>query len=116
MTEETKPASAWSAPPTGAPRWQRHETPLARFLGGTPVSVVLRLFFLSLIVGALLMWLDIRPFDLVEDVIRFVRHIWSLGFDALREMGDYILAGAMIVVPLWVLARLLDWRGPAGKG
>ncbi|MGH6817585.1 MAG: DUF6460 domain-containing protein [Methylovirgula sp.] len=111
MTEETKPASAWSAPPTGAPRW-RHETPLARFLGGTPSNVALKLFFLSLIVGALLMWLDIRPVDLVQDTIRLARHIWSLGFDALREMGDYIVAGAMIVVPLWLLARLLDWRGP----
>jgi hypothetical protein len=111
MTDETKPASAWSAP-TGAPRWQRHETWLVRFLGGTPGSVILRLFFLSLVVGALLMWLDIRPIDLVESLVRFVRRIWSLGFDALREMGDYILAGAMIVVPIWLLARLLNWRGP----
>jgi hypothetical protein len=111
MTEETKPASAWSTP-RGTPRWQRHETRLARFLGGTPGGVVLRLFFLSLIVGALLMWLDIRPADLVESLVRFVRRIWSLGFDALREMGDYIIAGAMIVVPLWLLARLLNWRGP----
>jgi hypothetical protein len=112
MSEETKPASAWSAPPTGAPRWRRHESPLARFLGGTPANVALRLFFLSLVVGALLMWLDIRPIDLVQDVVRFARRIWSLGFDALREMGDYILAGAMIVVPIWLVARLLNWRGP----
>ncbi len=112
MSEETKPASAWTTPPVGAPRWRR-ETPLARFLGGTPGSVALRLFFLSLIVGALLMWLDIRPADLVEDVVRFARRIWALGFDALREMGDYILAGAMIVIPIWLIARLLNWRGPA---
>ncbi|MGA9137044.1 MAG: DUF6460 domain-containing protein [Methylovirgula sp.] len=111
MTDETKPASAWSTPPTGAPRW-RHEAPLVRFLGGTPSIIALKLFFLSLIVGALLMWLDIWPVDLVQEAIRFARRIWSMGFDALREMGDYIVAGAMIVVPIWLIARLLNWRGP----
>jgi hypothetical protein len=113
MIDETKPASAWSSPrPPNAARWQRPETPLARFLGGTPLNVVLRLFFLSLIVGALLMWLDIRPADIVQGAIRFVQRIWALGFDALRDMGDYLVAGAMIVVPLWLIARLLTMREP----
>lgn len=112
MIDETKPASAWSsARPASDARW-RPETPLTRFLGGTPLSVALRLFFVSLIVGALLMWLDIRSADLVQGAIRFAQRIWSLGFDALREMGDYIVAGAMIVVPLWFIARLLTMRGP----
>jgi uncharacterized oligopeptide transporter (OPT) family protein len=113
MIDETKPASAWSSSrPASTESWTPPETPLARFLGGTPGSVLLRLFFLSLIVGALLMWLDIRPVDLVQGVIRFVHRIWSLGFDALREMGDYIVAGAMIVVPLWLIARLFNMREP----
>lgn len=109
MIEDTKPASVWSSSRTGAAAW-RKATPLTRFLGGTPISVALRLIFLSLIVGALLMWLDIRPADIVDGIIRFARHLWSLGFDALRQAGDYIVAGAMIVVPLWILTRLLDWR------
>ncbi len=112
MIDETKPASAWSSSRPASDRRWRPETPLTRFLGGTPLGVALRLFFVSLIVGVLLMWLDIRPADLVQGVIRFVQRVWSLGFDALREMGDYIIAGAMIVVPLWLLARLLNWRGP----
>lgn len=112
MSDETKPASAWSSPrPANAARW-RSETPLTRFLGGSPLGVALRLFFLSLIVGALLMWLDIRPADLVQGMIHFVQRIWSLGFNALREMGDYLIAGAMIVVPLWLIARLLTMREP----
>jgi hypothetical protein len=112
MIDETKPASAWSPARPASDARGRAETPLTRFLGGTPLSVALRLFFVSLIVGALLMWLDIRPADLVQGVIRFVQRIWSLGFDALHEMGDYIVAGAMIVVPLWLIARLLTMRGP----
>jgi|ERR1700691_2909849 hypothetical protein len=113
MIDETKPASAWSSPRPASPaQWQRAETPLNRFLGGSPVNVALRLLLLSILVGALLMWLDIRPADLVQDAARFVQHVWSLGFDALRQMGDYIVAGAMIVVPLWLLARLVNMRPP----
>jgi hypothetical protein len=109
MIDETKPASAWTS--SGAV-WRRDQTPLTRFLGGTPLNVALRLFLLSLLVGALLMWLDIRPADLVQDAVRFFQHVWSLGFDAIRQMGDYIVGGAMIVVPLWLLARLLNMREP----
>lgn len=111
MINETKPASAWSPQPA-APRWSRRDTALNRFLGGSPLNVALRLFLLSLLVGVLLMWLDIRPADLVDAASRFVQRIYSLGFDALRNMGDYLLAGAMIVVPLWLLARLLTMRAP----
>ncbi|HLH10249.1 MAG TPA: DUF6460 domain-containing protein [Methylovirgula sp.] len=106
MIEETKPV--WSQTRTN---WQRPEPALNRFLGGSPLSVALRLFLLSIIVGALLMWFDIRPIDLVQGLLRFVHRIWSLGFEALHEMGDYLLAGAMIVVPLWFVARLLSVRG-----
>jgi len=117
MIEETKTAPAGPSPwassaGPNALRWYRPETPLTRFLGGSPVNVVLKLFFLSLIVGALLMWLDIRPIDVVQGVVNFVQRIWALGFDALREMGDYLVAGAMIVVPLWFIARLLSVRAP----
>lgn len=113
MINEAKSSSAWSSPAQPeVSRWHRRETPLTRFLGGTPVDVSLRLFFLSLIVGALLMWLDIRPVDVVQGIIHFAQRIWSLGFDAIRQMGDYLIAGAMIVVPLWLIARLFNMRGP----
>jgi hypothetical protein len=109
MTQDTK--SAWSSPEVPeASRWRRPQTPPTRFLGGTPVNVALRLFVLSLIVGALLMWLDIRPVDIVQGVIHFVQHIWALGFEAIRQIGDYLVVGAMIVVPLWLIVRLLSAR------
>ncbi|WP_297299511.1 DUF6460 domain-containing protein [uncultured Methylovirgula sp.] len=115
MVEDINPApppapSAW-APAQGAPsRKPRPDTPLTRFLGGSPVGVFFRLFFLSLVVGALLMWLDIRPYDVIDAVVRFAHRIWALGFDAIRELGDYLLAGAIIVVPIWFVSRLLSAR------
>ena len=117
MTEEksTPPENPpyWTAPgqPThqSAPSLQR-ETALTRFLGGSPGSVFLRLVFVSLIVGAFLMWLDIRPVDVFRAITDLVNRIWGLGFDAVREIANYILAGAVIVVPVWLVLRLMNMR------
>ncbi len=102
----------WASSPGHAWRWERPETPVIRFLGGTPANVALRLFFLSLVVGALLMWLDIRPADIIEGFVQFVHRIWAMGFDALHELGNYLVAGAVIVVPIWFVLRLFNMRGP----
>jgi Family of unknown function (DUF6460) len=88
----------------------REETALNRFLGGSPGGVFLRLIFVSLIVGAFLMWLDIRPMDIFRGIKDLIDRIWSLGFDAIREIADYILAGAAIVIPVWLVLRLMNMR------
>jgi Domain of unknown function (DUF6460) len=112
MVEDIKtapPSGAWA--PAEVSSWKpQPETPLTRFLGGSPVSVFLRLLLLSLIVGAVLMWLDIRPYDIIDGLVRFAHRIWALGFDAIRQLGDYLLAGAIIVVPIWLVSRLLSRR------
>jgi Family of unknown function (DUF6460) len=79
-------------------------------MGGSPGAVVVRLIVLSFLVGALLMWLDVRPQDVWFAFERFARRIWSLGFDAIRQLGDYLAAGALIVVPVWLVVRLLNLR------
>ncbi|MGH6794325.1 MAG: DUF6460 domain-containing protein [Methylocella sp.] len=113
-----------SSPPKSPPAWpaagqhpgpshartSRDETALTRFLGGSPGGVFVRLLFVSLIVGAFLMWLDISPLDIYREVKQLVDRIWSLGFDAIRVVADYILAGAAIVVPVWLVLRLMNMR------
>jgi hypothetical protein len=88
----------------------RDETALNRFLGGSPGGVFLRLVFVSLIVGAFLMWLDIRPIDIFRGIKDLIDRIWGLGFDAIREIANYILAGAAIVIPVWLVLRLMNMR------
>jgi hypothetical protein len=93
--DESSPPKApphWTAPeqPPSGVRPRPQETALNRFLGGSPGGVFLRLLFVSLIVGAFLMW--------------------HLGFDAIREIADYVLAGAAIVVPVWLVLRLMNMR------
>lgn len=87
------------------------QTALSRFLGGSPAAVFVRLLFVSLIVGALLMWLDIRPWEIFRAIERLITRLWALGFDAVREIAAYILAGAAIVLPVWLVLRLLNIRG-----
>ena len=86
--------------------------PMQDFLGGSPLSILVKLVFLSLLVGALLAFLDVTPADLVNRVIRMLRSIFGLSFDAVRDIGRWILYGAMIVVPVWIVVRLFKSARP----
>ena len=108
--QQTEPPRYW-AQSTARWRQQQSDTPMRRFLGGSPVAVLLRLVLVSILVGALLMWLDIRPAEVFEQLAEVARRLWALGFQSIRDLGNYIVAGAAIVVPLWRILRLLSWRG-----
>ncbi len=84
---------------------------LENFLGGSPITVAVRLFFISLVVGALLMWLELRPIDIFHGVQAFFNRIYALGFGAVRELISYVLAGAVFVVPAWIALRLFNMGG-----
>lgn len=81
-----------------------------RLLGGPPIAVFMRLLFVSLVVGALLMWLDIRPFEVFYALRRLVDRLWYLSWDSIRAVLDYVIAGALLVVPCWLVLRLLSYR------
>jgi hypothetical protein len=82
---------------------------LHRFFGGAPAAVAVRLAVVSLVVGALLVWLDVDPLAVIDSVERLGRHIWGMGFEAVRELGRYLVAGALIVVPVWLVTRLFSF-------
>ena len=83
---------------------------LNRFLGGSPGSVLVKLVFLSLLVGAFLAFLDITPFDLIEGVVGWLRSVLDLSFDTVRDLARWVLYGAVVVVPLWLVSRVLSRR------
>ena len=84
---------------------------LENFLGGSPLNVAARLLFISLVVGAMLMWLELRPIDILRGVQAFFRRIYDLGFGAIQEIVSYVLAGAVFVVPAWLVLRLMNVGG-----
>jgi len=81
-----------------------------RFLGGSPGSVLAKLIFLSLLVGAFMAFLGITPFGLVEGLYRWIASVFDLSLDTLVEIGRWVLYGAILVVPIWLLARLFGRR------
>ena len=81
---------------------------LQRFLGGSPLAVLVKLAFLSLLVGAFMSFLDVTPGGLVRQVWWAARSVFDIGLDSLREVGRWVAYGAVIVVPLWLLSRLAN--------
>lgn len=82
-----------------------------RFLGDSPLRVAIRLVILSFAVGVVLAALGLEPYDIVASAIRFVRHLWDMGFLALDRAWRYFLIGAVVVVPIWLVVRLLNLGG-----
>jgi hypothetical protein len=79
---------------------------LSRFLGGSPLTVALRLVLLSVLVGIVLAAIGLDPWNIVTSIRRLFEWIWNLGFDAINSLWRYFLLGAVIVVPIWLISRL----------
>jgi hypothetical protein len=83
---------------------------LARFMGGRPGAVLLKLGVVSVIVGAFLHLAGLSPIALIRGVEAMVQGLIGTGWDAVRSIGEFALYGAMIVVPVWLVARALAAR------
>lgn len=79
-----------------------------RILGDTPGRVLVRLIFLSFVVGVVMAALGLEPRTLVENLFNMVRGIWDLGWDAVTKAWQYFLLGAVVVVPVWLILRVLN--------
>ena len=77
-----------------------------RFFGGPPMTVIGRLIMLSILVGVILAAIGLDPWNIIESVERLIRHIWNMGFDAVRWLWRYFLLGAALVVPIWLVVRM----------
>ena len=80
---------------------------LNRFFGGPPLSVIFRLILLSILIGVILEVLGLDPWNIIESLKRLVLHIWDMGFDAVRWLWRYLLLGAAVVVPIWLVVRVM---------
>jgi hypothetical protein len=81
---------------------------LSRFLGGTPTSVAVRLILLSVLVGVVLSAVGFDPWNIIESIRRLFVGIWNMGFDAINWVWGYFLLGAVIVVPIWLITRIMS--------
>jgi hypothetical protein len=84
---------------------------MTRFIGGTPLAVAGRLALLCILVGVILAAIGLDPLDIIRSIRELVTRIWNMGFDALRWLWHYFLLGAVLVIPIWFITRLLKTQG-----
>jgi uncharacterized protein DUF6460 len=88
---------------------------VSRFFGGPPVWVLVRLVLLSILVGVILSAIGFDPLNIISSIERLVRAIWEMGWDAVKWVWRYFLLGAVLVIPIWLIVRLLK-ATPARRG
>ena len=81
-----------------------------RILGDTPARTVVKLLLVSLVVGFVMAFFGIFPADILEGIQRFFLGLWYRGFAALGEVWGYLVLGATVVVPVFIVLRLLSYR------
>jgi hypothetical protein len=86
---------------------------VSRFFGGPPLSVIFRLVLLSILVGVILEVLGLDPWNIIQSLRALMLRIWDMGFDVVRWLWRYLLLGAAIVVPIWLIVRVI--RAPRGQ-
>lgn len=81
-----------------------------RLLGDTPGRTLVKLIVVSLVVGFVMAVFGLDPWDIVYSIRNFVLDLWHQGFRALGRVGDYLILGATIVIPIFVILRLISYR------
>lgn len=81
------------------------------FLGGHPLAVFLRLALISFLVGIVLSVFGVTPKNFFDSLDAFARFLYDLGFGAFEWLLEYLVVGAMLVVPIWLIIRLFRAGG-----
>lgn len=87
-----------------------------RIFGGSPIPVLIRLTLLSFVVGLALWIFGIDPMDLWYNFGETVRAVWENMGDFARWAVKYVALGAIVVLPLWIIFRLLRMFTTPNKG
>lgn len=77
------------------------------------LATVVKLLLASLLVGWLLSLVDIGPQELLRGALGQVRWLIDLAVSWLGRSVSYLLLGAIIVVPAWLIYSL--WKSLRGR-
>jgi Domain of unknown function (DUF6460) len=86
---------------------------VTRIFGGSPLAVLARLVLVSILVGVVLTAFGLDPWNIIQSVERLISHIWNMGWNAVRWLWRYFLLGAVLVIPVWIILRLVN--APRGR-
>ena len=80
------------------------------FLGDSPARVIVKLIIVSLIVGVAMSAFGLSPWDIFSSIREFVMRLWNMGFSAIGKFADYLLLGACVVIPAFIIIRIMSFR------
>jgi flagellar biosynthesis protein FlhB len=82
---------------------------------GVTIQTVIKLVIASLVVGAILAYFELSPQELMRGLFGNVQEILDWAMESFGSALSYVLLGAVIVVPLWLISYVLRWVGSKGK-
>ncbi len=80
---------------------------ITRFLGDTPGRTIVKLAIVSFVVGIIMSALNFTPWEVWEAIRDFAIHLYDLGFDAIWRIARYFVWGAIVVVPIFLVLRVM---------
>ena len=83
---------------------------LTRFLGDSPLKVILKLLVVSFLVGLVMNAFGWSPMDVCYGIQNFFIDLWNRGFHAIDRFLGYLHLGAALGVPAFILLRLANYR------
>jgi hypothetical protein len=75
---------------------------------------VIKLLIASLVVGLVMAFLDVTPLGLIRSLGNNFEEMFNAAVSAASWGITYIVMGAVIVVPIWLLFRLLGAKSRRG--
>ena len=83
---------------------------ITRFLGDSPLRVAIKLIVVSFLVGIVMATFGWSPWDVFYRIEDFFVGLWNMGFDAIYRFGTYFMLGAAVVIPIFIILRILSYR------
>lgn len=83
---------------------------LERLIGGHPLSVALKLIFLSALAGFFMTMFGFDAIDLFNGLVGMIEDALRDSGSLIRQIFAYVLTGAAVVIPLWIIIRLTKAR------
>ncbi|WP_417319389.1 DUF6460 domain-containing protein [Emcibacter sp.] len=79
------------------------------------LGIVWKLIIVSLFVGMALSYFDITPAELIEELPETIGKIVDTAWSGVQWAADYVVLGAIVVVPVWLLMNISNIAGKFRK-
>jgi len=70
---------------------------------------LIKLVILSLVVGMMLKFFNVDPENLLSSLARLFERIIEMGASVVEWGFDYIILGAAVVIPIWLILFLIGY-------